>query len=351
MNVSRSASVKLFGPEKIDYANTWRALTAIASLVIGGLLLLLFPHMQWPSEWSEVSVAALDTVAQAVRLEKIRAGGDVLVPPPVIVKPPRLPKLAVELPPPDRFTAKSIMVKDHQTGVALYRKDEYASRSIASVTKLMSALVLLEKKPDWSATTTVVGEDSLDTHMYRGDTYTLDQLWHAAMVGSSNKAILTLAQALDWPVVAFVERMNQKAQELGMKDTAFVDPTGIEADNVSSASDLAMLLAEALKQERISSALLTKEYNLYSKERKKRHHLWSTNWLLLGWIQNDLAELRGGKTGYIPESGYNFVLQAADKNGHLIDLVVLGADSHEHRFTEARDLAELVFKSYQWPEE
>ena len=261
-----------------------------------------------------------------------------------------MPKLIGELLSAEEFNAESIIVKDHATGFVLYKKNEYRKRSIASITKLMSALVLLEKNPLWSLKTSVIGGDNLDTHMYAGDTYTLDELWYAALVGSSNKAILSLANALNWSMEAFVERMNQKAIELGMLDTIFVEPTGLDENNKSTASDLVILLKEALKQEKIYEALLTPEYNLYSAERKKKHHMWNTNWLLLGWIRNDFNKIFGGKTGYIGVAGYSFAVQLSDKNEHIIEVVILGTDEHETRFTEAKKAAEMVFANYQWPE-
>ncbi len=161
---------------------------------------------------------------------------------------------------------------------------------------------------------------------------------------------MTLADSVGWDLETFVARMNEKAQELGMGDTYFMEPTGLDAGNVSTASDLVLLLEESLKHKEIQDALLTSEYNLYSEERSKKHHMWNTNWLLLGWIPNTFDHFAGGKTGYIPASGYNFVMQVANGEGRTLDVVVLGTTSHEARFTEARDAAMWVFDAYQWPE-
>lgn len=277
-------------------------------------------------------------------------GGDVQIAPPAAVK-PKFPELKGTMLDSGKFSAESIFAKDIKTGAILFRKNEYSARPIASLTKLMSALIILESRPNWSATTTVIGEDSLDTHMYAGDIYTLEDLWQTALIVSSNKAILSLVNALGFDKNAFVERMNQKARELGMMETVFTDPSGLDETDVSSASDLSILLQEALQKKRIQTALMTKEYNIYSVQRDAGHHFWSTNWLLLGWIPNQLPEIRGGKTGYIPASGYNFIMQVGDGKGHFINVIILGANSHEARFTEARDVAEWVFKNYEWPAE
>ena len=337
-----------FGPKKpIDgLAAIWKTLAGFLLVSVAAIVAFLFNRLQLPNELQKASL--IFEKIENVSDQKVYAGGDIVVAPIEQVKMP-MPELIGELLATAEFDAESIIIKDHKTGFVLYKKNEYDKRSIASITKLMSALVLLEKNPDWSLKTSVIGGDSLDTHMYAGDTYTLDELWYASLVGSSNKAILSLVSAFDWQIEAFVERMNQKANELGMLDTVFVEPTGLDEFNKSTASDLAILLEEALKQEKISEALLTPEYNLYSVERKKKHHMWNTNWLLLGWIQNDFKKIYGGKTGYSIAAGYSFVTQLSDKNDHIIDVVILGTKEHEDRFTEAKEAAEMVFENYEWP--
>lgn len=338
----------VFGPEKpFDrFSFLWKLVTGFLVIMIVSGVFFLFNKLKLSSELQEMSLF-FETM-QTVSLNKAQAGGDVVMAP-MVMPQVKLPELVGTLASPENFNAKSIIIKDHETGIVLYKKNEYDKRSIASITKLMSALIMLEKKPDWTSKTVVIGADSLDTHMYAGDTYTLDELWHAALVGSSNKAILSLANALDWPIEAFVERMNSKARELGMIDSVFAEPTGLDEENKSTASDLAILLSEAMKHEKIREALLTTEYNLYSNEREKSHHMWSTNWLLLNWIKSDFGTLYGGKTGYTNAAGYSFVMEVSDKNNHIIDVVVLGTDEHEARFTEARDVAKNVFESYKWP--
>lgn len=324
-----------------DKSSVWRSVVAIFVIIIavGGFAV---QKVDFAS-----SEEILNKVLQPLQNVSDRIGGDVVVDPPEIVK-PQLPELIGEMPNPDQFSAYSMIVKDVKTGMVLYKKQEYDEWPIASITKLMSALVLLEKQPDWSTSTTVVGGDSLGTHMYSGDVYTLDELWLAGLVASSNKAILSLVNALDWPLEAFVERMNQKANEMGMTETFFTDPTGLDDTNVSSASDIVILLSEVLKYEKIQTALLTKEHNLYSEQRQKSHHMWNTDWLLLGWVEHDFERFYGGKTGFINASGYNFSMRVG--NGHLVDVVILGAEDHEARFTEARDIAKWALINYKWPE-
>lgn len=259
------------------------------------------------------------------------------------------PKLIASSTPlsPDEFTASNILVKDKDSSIMLFGKNSYDKHALASITKLMSVLVLLERNLDWTSTTTVSVDKVSGTNIYAGDTFTLDELWKATLVASSNKAILTLVDASGLSRENFVARMNEKAKELGMSDTNFVEPTGLDANNISTASDIVILLDEALTYDKIKDTLNLREVSLYSKERKKEIHMWNTDWLLLGWIPNSLSII-GGKTGFIDDSLYNFTVAIKNDEGHVIDIVILGATEHEFRFTEAKKVAEWVFANYTW---
>ena len=329
-----------------DSSDKWRNVMSIFVLglaVAGGL------GYEYIGRSLDVGERVAVAIEQAVTGEN-DVGGDVVVEPPVIEK-PKVPELVGERFDLSVLSAQAVMVKDAESGAVLLEHNAYVARPIASVTKLMSALVTLEKDIDWEKRATVVGADSLGTHMYAGDTYTMQELWDASLVGSSNKAIKSLANALDWPEVAFIERMNQKAQELGMSSTRFTDTTGLDSTDVASASDIVILLDEALRKEKIKESVNLSEVNLYSNERQKAHHMYTTNWLLLGWIPHEFHTLVGGKTGYTPEAGWNFVMQVEDEAGRAINVVVLGTDSHEARFTESRDVAQWAFDNYRWPGE
>jgi len=329
-----------------DFSNRFRNIIVGVLLVAVAVFLVLNKTVV-----ADEGVKVLTRVIRPiVGLDKLvnRIGGDKeFTPPPApVVKLPELKGEKLDL---SNFSATNVVVKDVQTGLILLSKNEYEKHSLASITKLMSALVILEKKIDWNTTTTVVSDDVEDTHMYAGDTYTIEELWNAALVASSNKAILTLADATGWPREAFVERMNTKATEIGLTMSVFAEPTGLSEDNQASAADTAILLNEALKNEKIAKTLLVKEYNLYSKERKQKHHMWNTDWILLGWIPNKLSEFFGGKTGYTVAAGYNFAMRSGDGKNNLIDVVVFGTKTNEERFVEANKIAEWIFNNYNWP--
>ncbi|MBI2989861.1 MAG: D-alanyl-D-alanine carboxypeptidase [Candidatus Magasanikbacteria bacterium] len=246
------------------------------------------------------------------------------------------------------FSAVGLLVKDIESGKVLLGKNEYESHSMASVSKLMSALVILEHGQEWKATSTAVSDQTFDSFLMPGSVYASEDLWEASLVGSSNKAVLSLIDGMGLSREVFVERMNHKAMELGMLQTVFRDPTGLDEENVSTASDLVILLDEAMRQDKIRLSLEKEEFTIKTLDGDYEKHMWNTDWLLLGWIPHSFAKFSGGKTGYIPAAGYNFVMRVGSEGGQELDVVVLGAATHEKRFTEARDAAEWVFNNYEW---
>ncbi len=328
-----------------DTSNTWRNFVALLTVLIG-VGLSVGPNIGLAEPVLEVSNKLLPKIIPSY-VPKVLVAGDITVQPPQVVIPHKpIPRLVGTLPPPEEFTAKSLFVKDMESNKVLYAKDEYTPRPIASITKLMSALVLLEQPIQWASSTEVVAGELVDNHMYAGEVYSAEDLWNAGLVASSNKAIMSLVVASGWNMPQFVARMNEKALELGMTHTQFVEPTGLDQGNVSTASDIALLLTEALKHEKIITALMQKEYTISFDE--NNHHMWNTNWLLLNWIPQTDFEVVAGKTGYIIASGYNFTVQGKTPQEKNILVVVLGADTHEARFAEARDVGLEVSEAYIW---
>lgn len=255
---------------------------------------------------------------------------------------------------PADITAVSALVIDRETGAVLYSKNSAEVRPLASITKLMSALVLLDLNINFTSTT-VVEEDDCDAsshHINPGEEFTLEDYWNIALVGSSNSAIKVLVRASCVTEENFVLLMNKKAEELNLRSAKFTDPTGLHAGNMANAQDALKLLSEALKKEKIAKALHTGEYYAYPLGKDKPRRVWSTDWLLTGWISSDFAkEDIAGKTGYIADSDYNFVAYIKAENRPALLAAVLGSASNETRFVEARDLADWVYSQYLWPGE
>ncbi len=251
------------------------------------------------------------------------------------------------------FTAASIVVVDDKTNTVLYKKNGTDIRSLASISKLMSALVLNDLPIAWNKTTFVTGTDiNEDRHLEVGDQYTLSNLWDIALVGSSNSAVQALVRNSGLSQDAFVALMNNKAQQLGLQSLRFVEPTGLDSRNMGTAIDVAKLLKYALEVPKINKSLSLGQYDARPLNRNDKHQVWSTNWLLTKWVPSNFNKQSIiGKTGYITDSGYNFVVRIANNKEQIVRVVIMGATSNEFRFSEARDIAEWVFENYSWPEE
>ncbi|MFA6486282.1 MAG: serine hydrolase [Candidatus Magasanikbacteria bacterium] len=284
---------------------------------------------------------------------RVAVGGDIAVTPSLPRARPTVPLSRDKSIFSATTSAVAILAIDDKTDTIFFEKNSEAVRSLASITKLMTALVLLDLPIDWTATTEVLASDldGSSHHLNAGEKFHLDDLWNVALVGSDNIAIKILVRSSGITPDNFVILMNEKAKRLGMTSARFSDPTGLDGDNVAKAKDVARLLGIALKQERIAQALQNPEYYAEPIGGKKRR-VWSTDWLLTGWIASGFDRTQiAGKTGYIMDSNFNFVVRLTDNNNHSIRVVIMGAPSNETRFLEARDLANWVFAHYLWPED
>jgi D-alanyl-D-alanine endopeptidase (penicillin-binding protein 7) len=237
---------------------------------------------------------------------------------------------------PDVRAAASIIF-DPDSGEVLWEENSQSQRSIASITKVMTAAVLLETNPDVTRVVSVERDDVLHARLSRlrtNDRLTVDDLLHLLLIASDNGAARVLARASDFGSEGFVARMNEKAIELGLQSTSFVDPAGLLSENVSSAYDMARLIAYASSDERIASIMRTREYTLYT-ENHRVLTFHSTNHLL----GRDDVDVRAGKTGFISRAGYCLAtLLRLPNGGRQVAVVVLGARSNAGRFMETRNL-------------
>lgn len=249
------------------------------------------------------------------------------------------------------ITAASAIMVDAKTKTILFSKNSGEARPLASITKLMTAMVLLDLPVNWASTTVISAADvSGDHHVQVGEKFSLEDLWYVGLIGSSNTAINALVRSTGLTGEKFVDLMNAKAKELRLFSARFAEPTGLSGKNMANALDTAKLLIDALRFEKIYIAVQTGEYYAHPLNGNKPRRIWTTNWLLTNWVPNSFkAEDIAGKTGYIDDSGYNFVVSLSNAKKHAIAVVIFGAVSNEARFSEARDLAQWVFNSFLWP--
>src|SRR5262245_20043110 len=236
---------------------------------------------------------------------------------------------------PDVRAAAASIYNPH-TNQVLWEENSQDQRSIASITKVMTATVFLENNPDLTQEVQVVRSDvyaASTTKLILNDKVTTDDLLHLLLIASDNAAARALARVSPLGSAGFIDRMNQKAIDLGLKSTHYADPSGLLSDNVSSAYDMARLIAHASADERISSIMRTQEYTIQTKRRpisfKSTDHL-------LGRTDIDV---RAAKTGFIQKSGYCLAtLLRLPQGGQEVAVVVLGARSNAGRFMETENL-------------
>ncbi len=201
------------------------------------------------------------------------------------------------------------LVMDQDTNEVVFSKNSEAVLPIASLTKLMTAMVMVEAKLPLEDQITVTSEDvdtekNSSSRLAVGATLTRGELLHLALMSSENRAAHALGRTFPGGLPAFVIAMNAKARSLGMADTKYVDPTGLNSGNQSSAKDLASLVKAAYQQPLIRELSTSHEYAVRVGSRQLQFH--NTNSL----VRNPAWDIGLQKTGYIVEAGRCLVMQA-----------------------------------------
>jgi len=242
-----------------------------------------------------------------------------------------------------KVNSKSAILVDWNTGNVLYAKGAEETRPIASISKLLSAMVILDKGTDLALTEVITKEDARRSSRSRlpvGTKLTLRDFLNASLLVSDNRATRVLARATCGSIDAFAIEMNKKAKELGLTHSLFFEPTGLDSRNVSTAHEVAMILYHASKYKLITSITSSKSSKIRLLNRKNRFMtLTNTNRLTLSKMK-----VLAGKTGYINEAQHCLATIVQNSKGEKLSLVVLGVPGDKLRFREARKLAEWGFK-------
>lgn len=215
---------------------------------------------------------------------------------------------------------------------------------IASITKLMTALVFLETESDLTKIYKIKAEDSVTggkLHLFPGDELSLEDLFLTSLVASDNGATIALVHASSLSEEEFVARMNEKAKELRLLQTSFADPIGLSPKNVSTARETALLTLEAFKNPEIKKALALKDYR-FSTLGGREKFIESTDYLLFDKSENVFSPL-GGKTGYTTEAGYCFSGLFQMPDGKVLVATILNSNDKNARFKESKEIINWVF--------
>jgi serine-type D-Ala-D-Ala endopeptidase (penicillin-binding protein 7) len=232
--------------------------------------------------------------------------------------------------------AEAAIIYNPENGQVLWESNSQDQRSIASITKVMTAVVFLEDSPDLNRTVVVERADvrnASTTYLRAGYTVTTGDLLHLLLIASDNAASRTLARVSPHGTAGFIDRMNLKAEELGLNSTSYVDTSGLMSANVSSAYDMARLITYVSGDERIAGIMRKQTHSVGAGRRTITVH--STNQLVM---RGDV-DVQAGKTGFIRNAGYCLAtLLRLPQGGPQVAVVVLGAKSNAGRFWETRHL-------------
>ena len=233
-----------------------------------------------------------------------------------------------------RIRAAAAIVFNPATGAVLWEEHSQEQRSIASLTKLMTAVVFLADDPDLSRVVEVTKPDvtaASVTHLRAGDQMELGEALRLMLIASDNGAARVLARTSDGSTPAFVDRMNGMAEQLNLAYTHYADPTGLDPNDVSTAYDMSHLISFAAADPTIGPIIRTKTYDVHTENRIIPIH--STDKLLGTGV-----DVRGGKTGFINKAGYCLATLLQIPQGNQVAVVVLGATSSSTRFWDTRRL-------------
>ena len=241
------------------------------------------------------------------------------------------------------------LVMNQNTREIIYSKNLDTPTPIASVTKLMTAMVVLDAKLNLNDVVSITENDvdylkGTSSRLPVGTTMTREDLLNLALIASENRAASALATHYPGGKARFVQDMNTKAVSLGMMNTRFEDSTGLTSNNVSTASDLAKMVHAAYQYPLIRQITTTSDYDLNVGSRRQPLHFHNTN-ALVRESSNSSWEIGLSKTGYISEAGRCLVMQATIAGEPLI-LVLLDSVGKLTRIGDARRIKKWMEHHY-----
>lgn len=240
-------------------------------------------------------------------------------------------------------SAQSVMAVDLVSGVTLYEKDPNKALLPASTTKIVTALVAIDTyQPEQVLKVGKVSVEGQKMGLVWGEEIKFIDLLHGLLIYSANDAAEVLAQNHPGGRDLFIGLMNKKVKDLGLTNTHFTNPAGLDGGaQYSTTRDLAVVAKEAMKNKTFAEIVGTKEKTVKSVDNRFTHRLLSTN-ELLGKIEG----VKGVKTGWTENARENLVTYI-ERNGRHVMIVVLGSSD---RFGETEELIDWVFGSYTWEE-
>lgn len=241
-------------------------------------------------------------------------------------------------------SAQSAILMEQDSGRVIFEKDAYTQRRIASITKIMTAILAIESgKLDKTVTvsSTAIRTEGSSIYLQEGEKIKLEDLVYGLMLRSGNDAAVAIAETVGGSLDGFVYLMNQKAEEIGMKNTHFANPHGLDdhEDHYSSAYDMALLTRYAMNNDTYKKIAGTESYRSESSNDK-----WDRVWKNKNKLLTSLYEYStGGKTGYTKRAKRTLV-STAEKDGVSYIAVTLNDPDD---WDDHINLFETAFKQYK----
>lgn len=264
---------------------------------------------------------------------------------------PRPKANAVQAP---EVTTASYIVIDRKTGLILAQKEAGVPRRIASLAKLATATVVLDKKVSTGKIQPITSADKVGgsaLNVKDGSRFTVNDLFYAVFLASANDAANALADATKLTREKFVAAMNSRAKTLGLSRTVFADPTGINDGNISTPREFALLADYAFGLPAIKKYALTAKRTLRIVGTKKYFTIKNTNAMLWKPEFDDLL-VTGGKTGYLgADGGWNLAVGLRDAKNRKrpeILLVLFGNETLKQEEADAEALARWAWENHEW---
>ncbi len=239
--------------------------------------------------------------------------------------------------------SRAAVIYDRETKQILWGKKEKEKRAMASTTKIMTAIVVLEKTQLSDIVT--VSKKAANTggsvlHINTGDKITVLHLLYGLLLRSGNDAAVALAEYVGGNIEGFADLMNKKAKELNLENTHFVTPHGLDNENhYTTAYELAILTDYALQNETFKKIVNSKTATILVNGVSRL--IYNTNELL-----GNLTGVDGVKTGFTGNAG-RCLVTSTTRNGKQIIVVVLGADTKQQRTQDSIKLIEYAFKNFE----
>mgnify|MGYP001596408388 CR=1 FL=1 len=258
------------------------------------------------------------------------------------------------VPEPHEFTAAIVMVP--RTHEVLYAYEATKPHPAASLTKLVNALAFVKAAPTWNTIISLKKEDEVGGGRLRvatGARMSIKDLMYSSITASANNAATAMMRLSGKKKSVFLKEMNQTVAKTGAKYSTFVDASGMDPRNMTTANDMALIADTAFRDPTIRRAATTMKYTFVVRNTGEKKTITNTNTLL---TQDPDVWVVGGKTGYLEESKYNLVVQmrpilaggSSVPNKEVI-VVVFGAPTKDGQFISAKRLAQWAWQQYEFP--